>query len=221
MSEADDAAALDALLAGERRVEDAVRARLLAFTALVRQWSRKTDLVRVRSPRELAELLFLDARELAAVIPDDGSVLDVGAGAGAPGLPLALLRPDLELTLLEPRRRRVTFMRLAAGSLGLGERVAVREGRLEEPPDAELTAFDFAYSRATFAPAEWLRRGRALAPRVALLLAREAPPEPTGDETIGDDRRYTVPSTGAPRRIVTFVAQEGGRAGAGLVGSDP
>ncbi len=221
MTGAEDAAALDALLTEQRSVDAAVRERLLAFTALVRQWSRKTDLVRVRSPEALAELLFLDARELASAVPEGESVLDVGAGAGAPGLPLALLRPDLRVTLLEPRRRRVTFMRLAVGSLGLGSRVVVREGRLEEPPEPELTGFGFAYSRATFAPAEWLRRGRALAPRVALLLAREEPPEPGDEETIEVDRRYAVPSTGAPRRLVTFVRQEGGRGGARLVGSDP
>lgn len=214
---AEDAGALDALLTDP--LDEGVREALLAFTALVRQWSRKTDLVRVRGPEALAELLFLDALQLAAAIPEGLSVLDVGAGAGAPGVPLALLRPDLKPTLLEPRRRRVTFIRLAAGSLDLGERLRVREDRLEAPPAPELRGFGLAYSRATFAPAEWLERGRALAPRVTLLLAREDPPDPAPGEVVASVRRYAVPSTGAPRRIVTYLRQS--QDDRRLVGSEP
>ena len=213
----DDRAALDALL--EREVSEPARAALLRFTALVRQWSRKTDLVRVRSASTLAELLFLDALQLASLVPEDASVIDVGAGAGAPALPLAVLRPDLRLALLEPRRRRVMFMRLAAGSLGVADRVDVREGRLEEPPSPATTGFDFAYSRATFAPPEWLRRGRALAQEVGVLLAREEPPSQPGLR-VGQDHAYAVPSSGAPRRIVTYIVTKGEPAGPVLVGSE-
>lgn len=213
-----DGAALDALLADPLPPD--ARDALLRFTALVRQWSQKTDLVRVRGATELAELLFLDALQLAAVIPEGASVIDVGAGAGAPGLPLAVLRPDLRLVLLEPRRRRVMFMRLAAGSLRVAERVDVREGRLEEPPAPDTAGFDFAYSRATFAPPEWLRRGLGVAREVGLLLAREEPPAAEGARR-ARDRAYAVPSSGAPRRLVMFLTTEDGPEGRGLVGSAP
>lgn len=214
-----DAAALDALMESDR--PSGTRDALLRFTALVRQWSQKTDLVRVRTPDALAELLFLDALQLAAVVPEGASVIDVGAGAGAPGLPLAVLRPDLRLVLLEPRRRRVMFMRLAAGSLQVADRLEVREGRLDDPPAPETCGFDFAYSRATFAPPEWVRRGSALAREVGVLLAREEPPEPTSTLRLAQEHPYEVPSSGAPRRIVTFVTTEGGPDGPGLVGSAP
>lgn len=214
-----DAAALDTLL--DEALPAGTREPLLRFTALVRQWSQKTDLVRVRSPEALAELLFLDALQLVTVVPEGASVIDVGAGAGAPGLPLAVLRPDLRLVLLEPRRRRVMFMRLAAGSLGVAGRVDVREGRLEDPPEPATCGFDFAYSRATFAPAEWLERGQPLAREVGVLLAREEPPSPPTGLRSAQDCPYLVPSSRAPRRIVTFVTPEGGPAGPGLVGSAP
>ncbi len=215
----EDAAALDALLRSE--LPGDARDALLRFTTLVRQWSQKTDLVRIRTADTLAELLFLDALQLAVVVPEGATVIDVGAGAGAPGLPLAVLRPDLRLVLLEPRRRRVMFMRLAAGSLGVTDRVEVREGRLEDPPTPETMGFDFAYSRATFAPPEWVRRGSALASEVGVLLAREEPPSPTGGLRMAQERPYDVPSSGAPRRIVTFVTPEDGPDGRGLVGSAP
>lgn len=214
----EDAAALDALDPAD--LPTGAREALLRFTALVRQWSQKTDLVRVRSAQSLAELLFLDALHLAAVVPEAASVIDVGAGAGAPGLPLAVLRPDLRLVLLEPRRRRVMFMRLAAGSLKVSDRVEVREGRLEEPPSPETVGFDFAYSRATFAPPEWVRRGSALATEVGVLLAREDPPAIDGLRP-EHDRPYVVPSSGAPRRIVTYVRLEDGPDRSRLVGSGP
>ena len=196
MSEDDDA--LAELLPGDVTAD--ARAALGRFTALVRQWSKKTDLVRVRGPAELAELLFLDAIVLARRAPVGGRVIDVGAGAGAPALPLAVLRPDLVMTLLEPRRRRVTFMRLAAGALGLGTRVTIEEGKLEDPPVVEHAGrFDLAYSRATFAPAEWLRRGTALASQVAVLLAREERPTPPAGWVLQAADDYQVPTSDAPR----------------------
>jgi 16S rRNA (guanine527-N7)-methyltransferase len=59
-------------------------------------------------------------------------VADVGSGAGLPGLPLAIVRPDLRVTLIEPLLRRFTFLELAVDELGLGDRVEVRRARAEE-----------------------------------------------------------------------------------------
>lgn len=60
------------------------------------------------------------------------SVVDVGSGAGLPGIPLAILRPDLSVTLLEPLLRRANFLNLAVEELDLGARVQVVRGRAEE-----------------------------------------------------------------------------------------
>jgi 16S rRNA (guanine527-N7)-methyltransferase len=68
---------------------------------------------------------------LAPLIPDGVRVVDVGSGAGLPGIPIALLRPDLEIELLEPMQRRVDFLVECLAALGL-ERVAVRRGRAPE-----------------------------------------------------------------------------------------
>ena len=180
--------------------DPATREQLEAFEALVRRWRERTDLVAGEGDA-LREVLFLDAYALsrAPLIPDGSRVIDVGAGAGAPSLPLALLRPDLHLVLLEPRRRRVAFMRTALGALGLAARVRVVEGRLGEEPAPELRgAFDVALSRATFAAAEWRRRGPALARRTLVLATRELPGEAS------DVLRYAVPSTGAPRVVGVY-----------------
>lgn len=86
-------------------------------------------------PRErdrLWERHVLNSAALAPRIPEDASVVDVGSGAGLPGLPLAILRSDLRMTLLEPLLRRANFLNLAVSELGLSDGVQVVRGRAEE-----------------------------------------------------------------------------------------
>ena len=69
---------------------------------------------------------------IAGLIRADAEVVDVASGAGLPGIPLAVLRLDLRVTLLEPLLRRVTFLSETLDRLGLGDRVKVVRGRAEE-----------------------------------------------------------------------------------------
>ena len=71
-------------------------------------------------------------------------MVDVGSGAGLPGIPLAILRPDLSVTLLEPLLRRVTFLDETVSDLGLGESVTVVRERAED----HATRYDVVVARA-------------------------------------------------------------------------
>ncbi len=82
---------------------------------------------------------LLNCAALAELIPRDARLVDVGSGAGLPGVVLALARPDLEVVLVEPLLRRVAFLQEAVAWLGL-ERVRVQRGRAEELDDAALFA---------------------------------------------------------------------------------
>ena len=87
-------------------------------------------------PRELPRLWerhLLNSAAIASLVPAGARVVDVGSGAGLPGIPLALARPDLTGTLLEPLARRVAFLTECVDRLGL-ERVTVVRGRAEEGP---------------------------------------------------------------------------------------
>lgn len=86
-------------------------------------------------PRErdrLWERHILNSVALAPRLHSGASVLDVGSGAGLPGLPLAIARPDLKVTLLESLLRRVNFLEVAVDELGVSDRVSVVRGRAEE-----------------------------------------------------------------------------------------
>lgn len=87
----------------------------------------------VIGPRELPRLWdrhLLNCAAIGEVLPADASVIDVGSGAGLPGVPLALARPDLTITLLEPMARRVAWLERVVAELGLP--VTVVRGRAEE-----------------------------------------------------------------------------------------
>ena len=81
---------------------------------------------------------------ITGLIRADATVVDVGSGAGLPGIPLALLRSDLKVTLLEPLLRRVTFLSETVAALGLDFRVRIVRGRAEEHAEQ----YDAVVSRA-------------------------------------------------------------------------
>jgi 16S rRNA (guanine527-N7)-methyltransferase len=86
-------------------------------------------------PREVDRLWdrhILNSAAVTSLIPRNATVVDVGSGAGLPGIPVAVLRPDLRVTLLEPLLRRVTFLREVIDALSLGDRVTVVRGRAED-----------------------------------------------------------------------------------------
>jgi len=91
--------------------------RLAVYLDTLAAWSRRVNLTGARTPAERVRLLVGDVLP-AATLPAPGTLVDVGSGNGSPGLVLALVRDDLEVTLLEPRARRWAFLREAARAAG-------------------------------------------------------------------------------------------------------
>lgn len=135
-------------------------------------------LIGPREGERIWERHILNSASLSVLIPDGARVVDVGSGAGLPGLPLAILRPDLEVTLLDSLARRSEFLTLAVEELGLGERVSVVRARAEEHDGH----YDAVVSRAV-AP---LTR---LVPWCAGLLADSGRIVALKGETAGDELR--------------------------------
>jgi len=178
---------------------------LCRYLDLLVEWNQRFDLTAARSEDELVDLTLADALVIAAgalgqAAPAAGETwVDVGSGAGAPALPLALLLPELLLTLVEPKSKRVAFLRTASGGLSLNTRVT--RARSEDVASASHAV---ALSRATLAPDLWLAEGARLATQaVWVLLARADLPRLEAWHVDGD-WEYRWPLTGAERRAVRF-----------------
>ena len=126
------------------------------FDALLRTWNEKMDLTAVRDG-EAPDRHYLDSLTAAPLLPEGARVIDVGTGAGFPGVPLCIARPDLEMTLLDAREKRVEFLSLVVRELGLSARAV--HARAEDFARAERERYDAALSRAVASLpvlAEWL-----------------------------------------------------------------
>jgi 16S rRNA (guanine527-N7)-methyltransferase len=184
-------------------LDGAARGRLAAWLERLEEWNERIDLTAARTPEELADLMLADALVLAPRIAQGARVVDVGTGAGAPGLALAFVRPDLRVTLVEPLGKRAAFLRTVLGEAGRGD-VAIERVRGEKL--ARGRAWDVAVSRATLPPPQWLALGVTLVEPggdVWVLLAGDPPPE-NAAATRMEDVAYTWPLTRAPRHAVRY-----------------
>lgn len=172
--------------------------RLSDYAAELVHWSRRVDLTGASTVAELAAGPLFDALTLVPVLDREASLVDVGSGGGLPGIPAAILRPELRVTLVEPRSRRTAFLRHALHSLGLsGEVVQCRE---EELRDAQ---FEGAVSQALWKAPEWLSRGpRLVVPGGAVYCLTVEPVDPQAlppGAIVELEQRFVRPRDGAPR----------------------
>ena len=122
---------------------------LEAFSRMLLERNRVMNLTAITEPRDVAALHLLDSLELIPLAGLTGeTVVDVGTGAGFPGVPLAVALPEAKVTLLDSLGKRVDFLREACGRLGLENTVCVH-ARAEEFDNRER--FDAAVSRAVAA----------------------------------------------------------------------
>lgn len=180
--------------------------RLALFLEQVAAWNRKINLTAAREPRALAEVMLADAFALAQLpgLAAGARVLDVGTGAGAPLVPLLLLRPDLSALCIEPLQKRCTFLRMLSVRLELLERMRVQQGRIDLAQPSVPDTFDVATSRATFAPEVWLGAGLALAERVLVMTAGGEPPAAPPAVTLEAQSSYELPFSRAPRSVFVY-----------------
>ena len=127
--------------------------RLARYHALVTEWNARIDLTAVLEPEEMVDRHYLDSAAPLALglIPQGARVIDVGTGAGLPGIPLCILRPDLRVTLLDAQRKRVTFLQAAIEALDLPAQAVHMRAEDAARDEAHREAYDVAVSRAVAA----------------------------------------------------------------------
>ena len=120
------------------------RTSLLEYCDLISKWNKTYNLTSVDDPEQMVSLHLLDSLAVLPFLPG-GRVLDVGTGAGLPGIPLAIARPDQSFVLLDSNGKKTRFLVQASGQLGL-DNIEVVNQRVESYQAPEL--FDVIISRA-------------------------------------------------------------------------
>jgi 16S rRNA (guanine527-N7)-methyltransferase len=131
------------------------------------KWSKAVNLTGHSTLEAIIDDLILPSLIVSPHIVDDASAIDVGSGAGIPGVPIAIIRPDINITLLEPRQKRAAFIRSVANLFAA--KAVVREERVEDITGSKL--FDIAMSRAVFPLAKWIAIGRRLVKQTGVIAA--------------------------------------------------
>lgn len=144
-----------------------IQHKLLDFLDLMRKWNKVHNLTAVRDPEEMVTLHLLDSLSVLPHIQGQ-RLLDVGSGAGLPGIPLAICKPELQVTVLDSSHKKASFMRQVKAELEV-ENLQVVCGRVEAYKPQQL--FDTVISRAFSDLGEFMQLTRHLGKPQARWLA--------------------------------------------------
>lgn len=197
----------DLLNTGLRRLKLAIPeggvAKLLAYIRLLTKWNSAYNLTAIRSPENAVSYHILDSLSVVAHLPP-GAIVDIGSGAGLPGIPIAIAEPARSVTLNDSSHKKIAFLRQVKIELALNN-VDLYAGRVQgwrpEP------RFDVAISRAFTQAAEFISLARHLLnPRGCAALMKGMHPQNELSGLSGDVRcqvvKLTVPLLDAERHLV-------------------
>jgi 16S rRNA (guanine527-N7)-methyltransferase len=174
---------------------------LLALAALLEAWGARINLTGHKTFRAIVQGMVIESVALASQLPAVRSLADLGSGAGFPGLPIAILRPQCRVTLVDARERRHHFQRAAIRELGL-ENVSAIRGRAETlspSPHAAAIAQAMAQpERALTWMLPWVEGGG-----LVVIPGSETPPtiEPLGGVAFEASLHYRVPISNRSRSL--------------------
>jgi len=194
-------------------VNDTQVLQIQQYISVLLQWNEKINLTAIRDPLEILNRHFCESMYAAVVLPvENGRLADVGSGGGFPGLPLKILRPDLQVFLIESNVKKATFLAEVVRDLGLTE-ARVLVARYEELGE-EVAPLDFVCSRALgeFVPfLDWARSEQITAKQVILWIGARDLPE---IQKIPDwDWREAIAVPHSLRRLLLVGTARGGSVG--------
>jgi 16S rRNA (guanine527-N7)-methyltransferase len=190
-------------------------AQVAIYLEELKRWAKIVNLVSQSDPEIIIRKHILDSLAALAILPPYGRLLDLGSGAGFPGLPLAIANPALAVTLLEPRRKRVNFLKEVIRKTNLTNTHAY-EGRAEDFAGTAgwQSAFDIVITRATWNIREFLIKAAPFVAGDGILAAmkgkntEELQPTTKDRETanlmLKTEHRYTLPYGNERRSILLF-----------------
>lgn len=138
----------DTLLGAMPDLTDEQIDKFVIYYNLLVDWNTRVNLTRITEPSDVAEKHFADSILGAGLIPHGARAADVGTGAGFPGIPLKIVRPDIELVLIDSLGKRINFLREVCSAVGINA-LAVHARAEDAARQPELReSFDIALSRA-------------------------------------------------------------------------
>jgi 16S rRNA (guanine527-N7)-methyltransferase len=130
------------------QLDDAARERMAAYWDMLLVWNERVNLTAITDPAEAAKKHFADSLTALPFIPEGARCIDVGTGAGFPGIPLMIARPDIQMTLLDSLNKRVRFLEAVSQELGLNARCLHARAEDAGRDKAQRESYDIALSRA-------------------------------------------------------------------------
>jgi 16S rRNA (guanine527-N7)-methyltransferase len=191
-----------ALAAFQLSANDVQVLQIQQYIKVLLAWNEKMNLTAIRDPLEILNRHFCESMYAAVAIPvENGRLADVGSGGGFPGLPLKIMRPDLQVFLIESNIKKATFLAEVIRDLELTD-ARVLVGRYEELGE-EVAPLDFVCSRALgeFPPfLEWARSEQIAAKQVILWIGARDLPEIQKIQTW--EWREPIPVPNSLRRLL-------------------
>jgi 16S rRNA (guanine527-N7)-methyltransferase len=177
------------------------------YLKLLLKWNKAYNLTAVTSPDEVREKHFYDSLAPLKDLPDRGTLLDIGCGAGFPGIPLKLARPALSVMLLDAVDKKCLFCEAVIRELGLKD-INVVHGRAEDKKIQErLGRFDAVISRAAFPLKRYIAMARPYLKEGSSLIAMKGAgvQKELAEAGVKASRleEYSLPKSGARRYIIT------------------
>ncbi|NQY25564.1 MAG: 16S rRNA (guanine(527)-N(7))-methyltransferase RsmG [Piscirickettsiaceae bacterium] len=184
--------------------------KLASYIGLLDKWNKVYNLTSVRDPEEMISRHLLDSLAILPYLTGD-TLLDVGSGGGLPGIPIAIVKPELAVTLLDSNSKKTRFLQQAKAELAL-DNVTVVHARIEQ---ADLPLFSIVTARAFSTIQDIIElAGRHCDDAGYLLLMKGIFPQQelddvTGEYEVQDVVSLTIPDCDGQRHIVRIVKNKG------------
>ena len=195
------------------QIDEAVTAQFSDYACELLTWNRKINLTAITNPRDIAIKHFVDSLAPAGCIPDGARLLDIGSGAGFPGIPLKILKPSISVLLIDSVRKKINFLKHVLRILGL-ENIEARQIRTENllKGTGQATSFDVIISRALSDLPPFVKSALPLLAKQGTIIAMKGKVDQKELDAVRADapedqyslevERYKLPSIRAPRSIV-------------------
>ena len=194
-------------------IDETVTVLFSVYASELLTWNRKINLTAITNPKDIAAKHFLDSLAPAEFIPEGARLLDIGSGAGFPGIPLKIVKPATSVLLIDAVRKKINFLKHVLRTLNL-EGIEARWIRTEDllkDPDNAFT-FDVIISRALSGLSLFVKNALPLLAKQGVIIAMKGKIDSEELDAVREDvpgvnysmeiEKYELPSLGDPRSLV-------------------